>query len=407
MRESQSEAMAASASYFVMSVCLSLTNKAVFSRADFDFPLSVLASQALVTVVLLLLAGEMQIGPLVRFDTRLARKMLPVTLLFVAMLWTSSRALRYCSVPVVTIFKNLSVVAITVYERIVYSDRSSVGVLLSLLCMLAGSVVAAAGDLEFSSVGYGWMLLNVVCTVCHLAAVRAWLRDEASSTAKTFHNQLYALAIFAAGATAQGELAEFPRRLLGMPPSFQAGFLLSTVLGLLINLSSFWALRVTTGTTYSFVGASNKIPAAILGCAGLLRGPALAWRRHAARGTRTSCAAPRQALSLQLRSHHLWLGGRPLWCVLPRPATSAPSSLLHTAGTASCAGLASGLGFSISKYRLRQAAEKSSEDIASDGTTPPSRGRRSSSGSIELVEAEHGPSRLVAGRERRTGGDFV
>ena len=55
------------------------------------------------------------------------------------------------------------------------------------------------------------------------------------------------------------------RRLLGMPPSFQAGFLLSTVLGLLINLSSFWALRVTTGTTYSFVGASNKIPSAVLG----------------------------------------------------------------------------------------------------------------------------------------------
>ena len=50
-----------------------------------------------------------------------------------AMLWTSSKALRYCSVPVVTIFKNLSVVAITVYERVVYSDRSSVGVLLSLL----------------------------------------------------------------------------------------------------------------------------------------------------------------------------------------------------------------------------------------------------------------------------------
>ena len=173
------EPLAASACYFASSVCLSLTNKAVFSRSDFDFPLSVLASQALVTLALLLLASETRLGPVVRFDPKLARKMLPITLLFAAMLWTSSKALRYCSVPVVTIFKNLSVVAITGYERLVYSDRSSVGVLLSLLCMVAGSVVAAAGDLQFSSVGYGWMLLNVLCTVCHLAAVRARLRAEA------------------------------------------------------------------------------------------------------------------------------------------------------------------------------------------------------------------------------------
>ena len=138
------EPLAASACYFASSVCLSLTNKAVFSRSDFDFPLSVLASQALVTLALLLLFSETRLGPVVRFDPKLARKMLPITLLFAAMLWTSSKALRYCSVPVVTIFKNLSVVAITGYERLVYSDRSSVGVLLSLLCMVAGSVVAAA-----------------------------------------------------------------------------------------------------------------------------------------------------------------------------------------------------------------------------------------------------------------------
>ena len=174
----RNEPLAASASYFVASVCLSLTNKAVFSRSDFDFPLSVLASQALVTVALLLVSSETRLGPAVRFDPQLARKMLPITLLFVAMLSTSSKALRFCSVPVVTIFKNLSVVAITVYERVVYSDRSSVGVLLSLLCMIAGSLVAAAGDLQFSSVAYGWMLLNGGFTVCHLAAVRAWLRHS-------------------------------------------------------------------------------------------------------------------------------------------------------------------------------------------------------------------------------------
>lgn len=190
--------------------------------------------------------------------------------------------------------------------------------------MLAGSVVAGAGDLQYSSVGYSWMLLNVVCTVGHLAAVRAWLRHTASSTSKTFHNQLFALVLFSIAAIAHGEwrphgpsqLPAFPSRLAAMPLGFQAGFLLSTVLGLLINLASFWALQashaprlrttarvprprtrhaaavaaarqVTTGTTYSFVGASNKIPTAIAGCAALVSLP----RRRAAALSRPACDA--------------------------------------------------------------------------------------------------------------------
>ena len=40
---------------------------------------------------------------------------------------------------------------------------------------------------------------------------------------------------------------------------------MSIILGLAINVASFWCLSVTSGTTYSFVGASNKIPTAILG----------------------------------------------------------------------------------------------------------------------------------------------
>ena len=81
----------------------------------------------------------------------------------------------------------------------------------------------------------------------------------------TLHNQLLAIGLFGVGAAAQGELRHFSHRLVAQSRPFQLGFLASIVLGLLINFSSFWCLSVTSGTTYSFVGASNKIPAAILG----------------------------------------------------------------------------------------------------------------------------------------------
>ena len=193
-------------SYAVSSVMLSLTNKGVFSDASFDFPLSVLASQALGTVLLLRLGGNLGISAPVVLDLPLLRAMVPITLLFAAMLGTSSRALRLNSVPVVTIFKNLSVVAVCVYEHFVFKQRITRGVFASLVVMLGGSAVAAIGDLHFSLHSLSWLLLNVLCTVCHIIAIRSWLSScGASSAAKSFHNQLIALVVFLAAAAVRGE----------------------------------------------------------------------------------------------------------------------------------------------------------------------------------------------------------
>ena len=259
-------ATAACFTYASSSVLLSLTNKQLFSTDDFDYPLSVLASQAAGTVLLLRLGGALRLSAPVPVDLALLRLLAPVTLLFAAMLWTSSRALHHCSVPVVTVFKNLAVVCVCAYEHVVYAEPVSCGLLAALVCMLAGSAIAALGDLDFDIVALRWILLNVLCTVFHVAAIRALTgATRATSASKTFHNQLLALCIFLLGAAVQGELRSFTSRLLAQSFAVQIGFVLSIVLGLLINYASFWCLSVTSGTTYSFVGASNKIPTALLG----------------------------------------------------------------------------------------------------------------------------------------------
>lgn len=258
---------AACLAYASSSVMLSLTNKQLFSSGvDFDYPLAVLASQAGGTIMLLRVGGAMGISAPVPLDLPLLRMLAPVTLLFASMLWTSSRALHYCSVPVVTVFKNTAVVCICAYEHFAYGEPVSCGLMLALVCMLAGSAIAALGDLDFDMVSLRWLLLNVLCTVFHVAALRALTgATRASSASKTFHNQLLALCVFLLAAWSQGELPTFAGRLAVQTRAFQAGFVLSIVLGLLINYASFWCLSVTSGTTYSFVGASNKIPTALLG----------------------------------------------------------------------------------------------------------------------------------------------
>ncbi|KAL3902506.1 MAG: hypothetical protein SGPRY_012043, partial [Prymnesium sp.] len=145
-------ALPACGCYALCSVALSLVNKALFSDHRFDFPMSVLASQAIGTVLCLRAYAYLRPNEALRLhmDPQLLRAMAPVTLLFAAMLGSSSRALRYCSVPVVTIFKNLAVALVTVYEWRVYAQPISPGIFISLLTMIGGSVIAGLGDLHFS-----------------------------------------------------------------------------------------------------------------------------------------------------------------------------------------------------------------------------------------------------------------
>ena len=213
------EALVSCYCYALSSIAISLVNKAMFSDRSFDFPLSILASQAFGTVACLAVAGLLRPRERQQLDGGLACAMAPVTLFFVAMLWTSSRALRHCSIPVISLFKNLSVALITAYEWAMYSQPISCGILIAVLCMMVGSFVAAAGDLQFSVFGYSWLGINVLCTVAHVAGVRAWLNPRAATTAsKTLHNQLIAFTLFLAGAAGEPAARPGPGPNQSTPP---------------------------------------------------------------------------------------------------------------------------------------------------------------------------------------------
>ena len=228
------QATVAISCYAMSSIALSITNKGIFSDAAFDFPFCVLATQAGSTVLLLLASSTLGVGEAVNLSHDLLRHMAPVTLLFVGMLWTSAQALRSASMPVVTIFKSLSVVSISLYEWHTYGEPIEMGAGASLVAMAAGSLLCSAGDLRFSAAGYTWLLLNVAFTVAHLATMRAWLKTGATTASKTFHNQLIALILFLAAAVTCGELAQFRERLAEQSPLFVAGLVASSVLSLAI-----------------------------------------------------------------------------------------------------------------------------------------------------------------------------
>lgn len=262
---SEMEAVIACLSYAFCSTALSLCNKLVFSGANFNYPLAILAFQSLCAVVFLKGSDVLQISKPLPLQAGLFRLMTPVTLMFCAMLWTSGKALRFCSMPLFTVCKNLAVVGTTTYEYFRFGEKVSSGIVISLALMTGGSIIAGLGDISATPIGMVWLLSNVLLTIAYLAVLKERMPTDVSSASKTLHNNVLTLIIFLISSACAGELAPFCDKISQQSTAFKLGVLMTGVLGTAINMTTFWCMHVTNGATYAFVGACNKVPVALIG----------------------------------------------------------------------------------------------------------------------------------------------
>jgi GDP-mannose transporter len=129
----------------------------------------------------------------------------PISLLLVAMTYTSAKALQYLSVPIYTIFKNLTIIVIAYGEVLLFKSLVSRTALFSFGLMVLSSVVAAWADishaakltydrglmpglidsgngsgkarLEMLNIGYAWMGLNVLCSAGYVLGMRRVIKN--------------------------------------------------------------------------------------------------------------------------------------------------------------------------------------------------------------------------------------
>lgn len=105
------------------------------------------------------------------------------------MIYTGAKALQFLSVPVYTIFKNLTIIVIAYGEVLWFGGSVTPLTLLSFGLMVLSSVVAAWADIQAAidgashsaetsaalatlNAGYAWMGMNVVCTSSYVLGMR-------------------------------------------------------------------------------------------------------------------------------------------------------------------------------------------------------------------------------------------
>ena len=105
------------------------------------------------------------------------------------MIYTSTKALRFLSIPVYTIFKNLTIILIAYGEVLWFGGAVSPMALFSFGLMVLSSVIAAWADITHAlkshgksakgaaeiatlNAGYIWMLVNCLCTASYVLGMR-------------------------------------------------------------------------------------------------------------------------------------------------------------------------------------------------------------------------------------------
>ncbi|GMK57113.1 hypothetical protein CspeluHIS016_0309530 [Cutaneotrichosporon spelunceum] len=277
--------------YCAASIMMTVVNKYVVSGPKFTMNFLLLAIQSSVCVLAVWSVKRAGIISFRDFDIKDAKSWYPVSCLLVAVIYTGSKSLQFLTIPVYTIFKNLTIILIAYGEVFMFSGVVTGLTLVSFALMVGSSIIAAWADISTAwsttldqttgreltshptiggvSVGYFWMALNCACSAAYVLYMRKRIKVTGfKDWDSMFYNNLLSIPILVVASLVFEDWG-YESLSNNFPASTRSILLLAIVFSgaaaVFISYSTAWCVRVCGSTTYSMVGALNKLPVAASG----------------------------------------------------------------------------------------------------------------------------------------------
>ncbi|CAI8506298.1 unnamed protein product [Hanseniaspora opuntiae] len=279
--------------YCCSSIIMTIVNKFVVNLKNFNMNFVMLFVQCLVCCLLLVVLKGLNYAKFRNLNKQDVKKWLPINFLLVAMIYTGSKSLQFLPVPIYTIFKNLTIILIAYGEVLFFGGKVTSMELGSFLLMVLSSVVATIGDNQAKqglskrlvekaasaavssaaakasepafNIGYLWMLANCVSSALFVLVMRMRIKLTNFKDFDTmFYNNAVALPILLVSSFILEDWS--PENIqVNLTKESVTAMIVSGMFSVGISYCSGWCVRVTSSTTYSMVGALNKLPIALAG----------------------------------------------------------------------------------------------------------------------------------------------
>nr|ADE10074.1 DUF6 [Tremella fuciformis] len=281
-------------SYCCASILMTVVNKYVVSGRHFTMTFLLLAIQSAVCVLAVWSVKRAGVITFRDFDKNDAKAWWPISSLLVAVIYTGSKALQYLSIPVYTIFKNLTIILIAYGEVFMFNGTVTGLTLVSFALMVGSSIIAAWADISsaFSAAaptldpttglevggvtsafgasgGYVWMGMNCLASAAYVLFMRKRIKVTGfKDWDSMFYNNLLSIPVLVVFSILVEDWGS-ESLSLNFPASNRVVLLTAIAISgagaVFISYSTAWCVRVCGSTTYSMVGALNKLPVAASG----------------------------------------------------------------------------------------------------------------------------------------------
>jgi len=266
------KSLSACALYSGCSVSMILVNKSLASSynhlmGDGDLNILLVVFQAVTAVLCVELckyAGVIESYPPLTWKT--AKSWAPVNIFFCLMLFTGMASLQTNSVPMVTVFKNVSNIVTSIGDYAFFGNRSEGLVVAAFGLMLGGAVMAAWNDITITPVGIFWMAMNCLsCSGYVLYMKYATNNIKLSKFGMVYVNNVLCIFFLLPAAFILGEVRLFRETAAIHTADYAFKNLFAGFIGFFLNFAALHCVATTGPSTYAIVGSLNKIPVAVLG----------------------------------------------------------------------------------------------------------------------------------------------
>lgn len=256
--------------YSCCSVGMILVNKSLASSynhfIDGDLNILLVVFQSVTAVICVEFCKYMKWVDYPKFNMDTARQWAPVNILFCLMLFTGMASLQHNTVPMVTVFKNVTNIFITAGNLYFFTAEEGPLVFLAFGVMVLGAMLAAWKDAYISFAGLFWMLANCLSTAGYVLYLKYATKNiKLSKFGMVFYNNTLCTFFLLPAASIMGEVRVF----LSTPEIHTLDYFFKNItagfVGFFLNFASLNCVSIAGPTTYAIVGSLNKIPTSVLG----------------------------------------------------------------------------------------------------------------------------------------------
>lgn len=252
--------------YGLASFLITVVNKQVLTSYKFPSFLFLSLGQMVASIVVLYSAKKLKLVSFPSYSNDLVKKIFPLPLFYLGNMIFGLGGTKALSLPMFAALRRFSILMTMFLEFYILKIRPTFAVQVAVYGMVGGSLLAASDDLSFNLVGYSFIMITNVLTASNGVYVKKKLSGSDLGTyGLTYYNSIVMFIPALIVTWAVGDLQSALEYDNWSDPIFFAQFMMSCVMGFVLNYSTILCTQHNSALTTTIVGCLKNVSVTYIG----------------------------------------------------------------------------------------------------------------------------------------------